>query len=159
MNAPAAHSPAAIEARHPVEAGGPVCGYARAIAVLVLALGVLGAVPGITSNYSQMGFYYSEADLFGLFRTSAVVIGLQVLFGLTVLAFSGSPRQAHKVVTWVALAYLSAGLGGAGLVVNASRTDLPVNVASNWLHLGLFVVILAGAWRTRRKHVEELGVF
>lgn len=158
MNAPA-HEPLAIESANPAEAGGPVCGYARAIAVLVLALAVLGAIPGITSNYSQMGFYSSEANLFGLFRTSTVVIAVQVLFGLAILAFSGSPRQAHKVVIWVALAYLTAGLGGAGLMVNASRTDLPVNAASNWLHLALFVVILAGAWRTRKKHVEELGVF
>jgi hypothetical protein len=156
MNAPAA-SPAAIEAA-PVT-GGPVTSYARAVGVLLIVLGVLGLVPGIVTDYDLMGFYHSDAELFGLFRTSVLVGSLQILFGLTVLTFSGSVRQAHKVVVWVALVYLVAGLSGAGLVVNPLREDLPVNVASNWLHLALFVVILGGAIQARRKQIAENGVF
>lgn len=152
-----AASPAAIEAA-PVS-GGPVTGYARGVGVLVLALGVLGLVPGITTNYDAMGFFRSDAHLFGLFTSSVVSASLQILFGLTVLAFSGSPRQAHKAVCWVAVAYLVAGLAGAGIVVNSPNPVLPVNVASNWLHLVLGLVLAGGAAATRKKHVDELGVF
>lgn len=158
MNAPSA-APAAIESPNPAEGAGPITAFARLAALLTLGLGVLGLVPGITSNYSEMGFYDSGANLFGLFRTSVVVASVQILFGLTILTFSGSARQAHKTVVWVALTYLCAGLGGAGLMVNASRDDLPVNVASNWLHLVLFVVLLGGAAAARKKHVEQLGVY
>lgn len=157
MNAPAA--PAAIESAHPTEVSGPVNGFARAAGVLVLGLGVLGLVPGIVTHYSDLGFYSSGANLFGLFRTSIVSASLQILFGLAILAFSGSVRQAHKVVVWVALAYLAAGLAGAGLRVNAERDDLVVNAASNWLHLALFFVLAGGAARSRKKHIEQLGVF
>ena len=152
-----AAAPAAIEAA-PVS-GGPVSWYARGVAVLVLGLGVLGLIPGVTTNYDGMGFFGSDAHLFGLFTSSVVSASLQILFGLTILAFSGSPRQAHKTVCWVAIAYLVAGLAGAGIVVNSPSDVLPVNTASNWLHLALGIVIAAGAARTRAKHVEELGVF
>jgi hypothetical protein len=152
-----AAAPAAIEAA-PVS-GGPVTGYARGVAVLVLALGVLGLIPGITTNYDAMGFFRSDAHLFGLFTSSVVSASLQILFGLVVLTFSGSPRQGHKAVCWVAIAYLVAGLAGAGIVANSPSPVLPVNVASNWLHLALGVFIAAGAARARAKHVEEHGVF
>nr|WP_179752877.1 DUF4383 domain-containing protein [Kineococcus aurantiacus] len=158
VNAPAT-APAAIESANPAEAGGPVTSYARAVGALVLGLGVLGLVPGVVTHYSELGLYSSGANLFGLFRTSVVSASLQVLFGLTVLSVSGSVRQAHKAVVFTALAYLLAGLSGAGLVVNATRSDLVVNVASNWLHLALFAVVLGGAVRARRKHVAQLGVF
>lgn len=152
-----AAAPAAIEAA-PVS-GGPVSRYARGVGVLVLALGVLGLVPGVTTNYSGMGFFRSEAHLFGLFTSSVVTASLQILFGLTILAFSGSPRQGHKTVAWVAIAYVVAALAGVGMVENSPSPVLPVNAASNWLHLVLGLVILAGAARARAKHVEELGVF
>lgn len=156
MNAPAA-TPAAIEA--PPAPSGPVNSYARGVAVVVGALGVLGLVPGITTNYGGMGFFRSEAELFGLFTSSVVTASVQILLAMTVLAFSGSARQAHKTVVWVALTYLAVGLAGAGLVVNSPSDVLPVNAASNWLHLGLGLVLLAGAARTRAKHAEDLGVF
>lgn len=153
-----AHSaPPALEAA-PVS-GGPVTSYARAVGVLVLALGVLGLVPGITSNYGAMGFFRSDAHLFGLFTSSVTSASLQIVFGLVVLAFSGSPRQGHKAVCWTAVTYLVVGVAGAGIVVNSPNALLPVNVASNWLHLTLGLVLAAGAAVARKKHVEELGVF
>ena len=156
-SAPPATRPAAAEAA-PV-GGGPVTGYARGAGVLVTALGVLGVVPGITSGYGAMGFFRSDAHLFGLFTSSVTSASLQVLLGLTILAFSGSPRQAHKAVCWTAVTYLAAAIAGAGLVVNSPSPVLPVNVASNWLHLALGLVLAVGAAAARRKHVQELGVF
>ncbi|ABS05565.1 DUF4383 domain-containing protein [Kineococcus radiotolerans] len=159
-SAPPTTAPAAVPALDaPAPAGGPVTRYARGAGVLVTALGVLGALPGATSNYDAMGLFRSDAHLFGLFTTSATSASLQVLFGLTVLAFSGSPRQAHKAVCWTALAYLVAAVAGAGLVVNSPSPVLPVNVASNWLHLGLGLALAVGAAAARRRHVAELGVF
>lgn len=156
MNAPAA-SPAAIEAA-PVPSG-PINSFARGVAVIVGGLGVLGLIPGITTNYAGMGFFRSEAELFGLFTTSILSASIQILMGLTILAFSGSAKQAHKTVVWVALTYLALGLAGAGVMVNDPNPVHPVNVAGNWLHLALGLVILAGAARTRAKHQDELGVF
>ncbi len=52
MNAPA-HEPLAIESANPAEAGGPVCGYARAIAVLVLLLGVRPLAKGLMKKREE----------------------------------------------------------------------------------------------------------
>ncbi|WP_432565344.1 DUF4383 domain-containing protein [Kineococcus sp. SYSU DK003] len=154
-----APAPAAIEAADTAADRGPVTRFAKGVGVLVLGLGVLGLVPGLVTDYASLGFFHSEARLFGIFTTSVTASSLQILFGLTVLAFSGSTKQAHKAVVWVALAYLAAGLGGAGLDVNAARPDVPVNPAVNWLHLVLFVVILVGASASRRKQIAQHGVF
>lgn len=45
---------------------------AKLVGVVFLALGVLGFIPGITSNYGSMMFasHHSEAKLLGLFQVS-----------------------------------------------------------------------------------------
>lgn len=148
---------AAIEAA-PVSAG-PINLFARAVGGLLVLIGVLGLIPGITADYDQLGFYRSGAELFGLFTTSVTSSSLFILFGASALAFSGSVRQGHKTVCWIGLALIVAAIAGAGVVADSPSDVLPVNAAANWLHVVLGFVLLAGAYGARRKHVEEHGVF
>jgi len=150
-------TPAAIEAA-PTSAG-PITLFARAVGGLLIALGVLGLVPGITADYDQLGFYRTGAELFGLFATSVVSSSLLILFGATALAFSGSVRQSHKTVCWIGLTLLTLAVAGAGLLVNSPSELKPVNAGSNWLHLVLGLALLAGAGASRAKHVSDDDVF
>ncbi|NAZ81637.1 DUF4383 domain-containing protein [Kineococcus sp. R8] len=137
---------------------GPITKYARAVGGFLVLLGVLSLVPGITTNYAGMGFYSSEAQLFGLFTTSIVASAVYLGTGACCIAFSTSPRQGHKTVVLTGLLFIVVAVGGAGLVVNPSP-PLPVNEASNWLHLVMGFLIPMGAARARAKHVEKYGVF
>lgn len=148
---------AAIEAA-PTSAS-PITLFARAVGGLLVLLGVLGLIPGITTNYDQLGFFRTGAELFGLFATSVTSSSILILFGATALAFSGSVRQGHKTVCWIGLSLVVAAVAGAGLMVNSPSELKPVNVGANWLHLVLGLVLLAGAGASRAKHLADHDVF
>jgi len=139
--------------------GGPVRRHAQFTGALLTVLGILGVIPGITTDYDQMGFFRSGAQLFGIFTVSIVSSALLFLFGVTVLAFSGSVRQAHKNVVLHAGALIVMGVAGAGIVANSPNPVLPTDAASNWLYTALGIFFLVGGWVSRRRHIAEHGVF
>ncbi|NAZ88488.1 DUF4383 domain-containing protein [Kineococcus indalonis] len=148
---------AAIEAAK--TKGGPVRRHAQATGVLLSVLGLLGLVPGITTRYDEMGLWGSGAQLFGLFTVSVTTSVLLFLYGVTVLVFAGSVRQAHKSVVLHALLLIGMGITGTGLVNNSPARLLPTDAASNVLYLVLGVVLLVSANRSRAKEIEQNGVF
>ncbi|WP_167583391.1 DUF4383 domain-containing protein [Kineococcus rubinsiae] len=137
---------------------GPITKYARGVGGFLGLLGVLSLVPGVTTNYSGMGFYSSEAQLFGLFTTSIVAAAVYLTAGACCIAFSTSPRQGHKAVVLTGNLLIIVAIGGAGLVVNPSP-PLPVNEASNYFHLFLGILLLLGSVRAKAMHVKQYGVF
>ncbi|WP_432574348.1 DUF4383 domain-containing protein [Kineococcus sp. SYSU DK005] len=139
--------------------GGPVRQHARITGIALTVLGVLGLIPGITTNYDEMGFFRSGAQLFGVFTVSVVTSTLLFLYGITVLVFAGSVRQAHKSVVLHALLLIGMGIAGAGIVANSPARVLPTDAASNWLYLGLGLVFLITANRSRAKQIEQHGMF
>ena len=66
----------------------PIQTGATVVAVAFLAVGVLGFIPGITTNYDTMMFggHHSEAKLFGLFQVSVLHNIVHLLFGVVGLA-------------------------------------------------------------------------
>jgi hypothetical protein len=139
--------------------GGPVRRHAQATGVLLTLLGVLGLVPGITTHYDELGFFRSGAQLFGVFTVSVVSSALLFFFGVTVLAFAGSVRQAHKNVVLHALVLIVMGFAGTGIVANSPAPVLPTDAASNWLYLGLGVFFLIGGNVSRRREIRAHGIF
>ncbi|MFB9376860.1 DUF4383 domain-containing protein [Kineococcus gynurae] len=150
--------PAAIEAPAP-PSGGIITSFARLVGGATFLYGVLGVIPGIVTNYDQLGFFHSGATLFGLFTTSILSSALLMTFGLIVLSFAANPKQGHKCVVWLGLAYLVAGIAGAGLVVNSPSPVLAVNPAVNWLHIVLGLGILVVSKGVKDKYQSSKGVF
>ncbi|GAB3232841.1 hypothetical protein GCM10027586_15010 [Kineococcus gypseus] len=148
---------AAIEAAR--KDGGPVRRHAQFTSLFLMVLGVLGLIPGITTNYDEMGLFRSGAELFGVFTVCVLTSVLLFLYGITVLVFSGSVRQAHKSVVLHALLLIGMGIVGAGLVVNSPHRLLPTDPQSNWLYLALGVFFLVGANRSRAKEIKDNGIF
>lgn len=155
MSAPTS-TPQALEA--PPVSDGPIAKYARLTGALLVVLGVLGLVPGVTTSYDELGVWGSGAQLFGVFTTSITGSAVLILLGVTCVTFSGSPRQGHKAVVWSCLTLVVAGIAGAGLVVNSPEPELPVDAAANWLHLVLGLVLLAGAKGAKSKYCAGGGV-
>ena len=113
---------------------------ARAVAVVFVAVGVLGFIPGITTDYGTMNsaVHDSVAKLLGIFQLSMLhnIVGL--LFGIVGLAlarsFSGARGGVVYAVLWV-----------YGLVVAdmSSANFVPMNTADDWLHLVLAVGMIS----------------
>lgn len=65
---------------------------AAAVGAVFLLVGVLGFIPGITTNYDTMDFasHHSEAKLLGIFQVSILHNIVHLLFGIAGLAMSRS---------------------------------------------------------------------
>ena len=107
----------------------------------LIALGVLGFVPGVVQEYAALRWWRgSEAELFGVFRTS-ILVNL-VHLGAGVLGLVAASRW------WSVRAFLSGAgaaffvLGVYGLLVGYAWNFMPFDRAGDWLHIGLGIGML-----------------
>jgi hypothetical protein len=134
----------------------PVRTAALAVAIVFLLVGVLGFVPGITSDYSSMSFagHNSEAKLLGLFQVSVLHNIVHLLFGLAGLALARTASGARNYLIAGGAVYLILWLYGLVVGHESAANFVPVNGADNWLHLLLGLGMIAlGVLTTRRRAV------
>ncbi|WP_406072240.1 DUF4383 domain-containing protein [Micromonospora sp. NBC_01638] len=115
---------------------------ALVVAGAFLLIGVLGFIPGITTDYGELRFagHHSGARLLGLFQVSILHNAVHLLFGLAGLVLSRSVAGARLFLAGGGAIYLALWL--YGLAIEAIDPEgraniLPVNDADNWLHLAL----------------------
>jgi hypothetical protein len=128
----------------------PVQSLAALVGAAFLVVGVLGFVPGITTNYSDMAFagHDSGAELLGIFQVSVLHNLVHVLLGIAGLALAKTWEGARTFLIGGGVLYL--GLWLLGIIGGGDW--IPVDSADNWLHfaLGLGMVVLGFATtRTR----------
>ncbi|WP_327645831.1 DUF4383 domain-containing protein [Micromonospora zamorensis] len=121
---------------------------ALAVAGVFLLIGVLGFIPGITTDYGELRFagHHSDARLLGLFQVSILHNAVHLLFGLFGLVMARSIAGARVFLAAGGAIYLALWLYGLGIeAVNpeGGANILPVNDADNWLHLALGFGMLA----------------
>jgi Domain of unknown function (DUF4383) len=134
--------------------GNPVQKASLAVGAVFLAVGLLGFVPGITTNYDQLTFagHHSDAALLGIFNVSILHNLVHLTFGVAGVALARTFNSARSYLIGGGVVYLV--LFIYGLVINhdSSANFVPVNDADNWLHLGLAIAMIApGAALGRRR--------
>ena len=122
------------------------------VGVVFLLVGVLGFIPGITTNYGAMTFagHESGAMLLGVFQVSILHNIVHLLFGVAGLAMARNDRMARLFLLGGGAVYIV--LWIYGLVINqeTGANFVPFNTADNWLHLILGVAMIGlGAWLGR----------
>lgn len=120
--------------------------------IVFLLVGVLGFIPGITTNYGAMTFagHESGAMLLGVFQVSILHNIVHLLFGVAGLAMARTARMARLFLLGGGAVYIV--LWIYGLVINqeTGANFVPFNTADNWLHLILGVAMIGiGAWLGR----------
>lgn len=130
----------------------PVRIAALVVAVVFLLVGVLGFVPGVTTDYDQLGFagHDSMAMLLGLFMVSVLHNIVHLLFGVIGLAAARTARGARTFLIAGGAVYLVLWLYGLVIDRGSDANFVPVNTADNWLHLGLGVGMIALGLLTAR---------
>jgi hypothetical protein len=114
---------------------------AMAVGVVFLLVGVLGFVPGITSNFSEMSFagHESDARLLGIFQVSVLHNIVHLLFGVAGLVMGRTWAGAKTFLVGGGAVYLVLWLYGLVIDRDSAANFVPLNAADNWLHLVLGV--------------------
>jgi hypothetical protein len=115
--------------------------YAAAVGAIFLLVGILGFVPGITTDYDRLAFAgpTSDAKLLGLFEVSVLHNLVHILFGIVGLAASRTAAVARQYLLIGGVVYLVLWLYGLIVDATSEANFVPVNTADNWLHLFLGV--------------------
>jgi hypothetical protein len=111
------------------------------VGVVFLLVGILGFLPGITTNYDALKFagHDSNAQLLGLFDVSVLHNIVHMLFGVAGLALAKTWDGARSYLVYGGAIYLVLFAYGVIFHGSSSANFVPVNWADNILHLGLGV--------------------
>jgi arginine exporter protein ArgO len=126
---------------------------AQAVGAVFLLVGVLGFIPGITSNYDSLGFagHGSEALLLGVFQVSVLHNIVHLLFGVAGLLMGRTDPQAKNFLLYGGVIYLILWIYGLLVGHDSTGNFVPVNSADNWLHLVLGLGMIALAMLLKRR--------
>lgn len=137
----------------------PVQVAAAVVAAAFLLVGVLGFIPGITTDYDTMTFagHDSGAELLGIFQVSILHNIVHLLFGVAGLAMARSTSQARAYLVIGGAIYLVLWLYGLLIDKNSAGNFVPLNRADDWLHfvLGLGMVALGVVLGRVTAHVKH----
>jgi hypothetical protein len=124
------------------------------VGVVFVIVGILGFIPGITTNYDQLlvAGHESEALLMGIFQVSILHNLVHLLFGVAGIALARTAVTARNYLIWGGAVYLILWLYGLIVDHGAPANFVPLNNADNWLHLvlGLGMIVLGVALGRRR---------
>ena len=123
-----------------------------------LLVGILGFIPGITSNYDELKFLGedSQAELLGIFQVSILHNLVHALFGIVGLALARTWDGARLYLLGGGAIYAVLWLYGLLIDKESSANFVPVNTADNWLHLFLAVTMIgAGFLLSRDQPLRE----
>ncbi|MCV7023134.1 DUF4383 domain-containing protein [Mycolicibacterium novocastrense] len=129
----------------PTAGRAPVQRAAVAVGAVFLLVGVLGFIPGVTTNYDALTFagHHSGAQLLGVFNVSVLHNIVHLAFGVLGIALSGTFTAARGYLIGGGLVYAALGLYGLVIDHDSPANFMPVNTADNWLHLGLAAAMFA----------------
>ncbi|MET4637420.1 DUF4383 domain-containing protein [Mycetocola sp. 2940] len=114
--------------------------------IVFIVVGILGFIPGITSNYDALLFAGSDSGalLIGLFQVSILHNIVHLLIGIAGVALARTVPGARNFLIWGGAAYFVLwiyGLFVAGM--DSPANFVPLNTADNWLHLVLAIAMVA----------------
>jgi hypothetical protein len=129
---------------------------AMVVAVVFLLVGLLGFIPGVTTEYDGMTFagHESTAMLLGIFHVSILHNIVHLLFGAVGLAMARTVTGARGFLIGGGVVYLVLWIYGLITDQNSAANFVPVNTADNWLHLLLGVGMIGLGLALNRTRVR-----
>ncbi|PJE99380.1 DUF4383 domain-containing protein [Streptomyces carminius] len=118
---------------------------AMVVSAVFLLVGILGFIPGVTTDYGEMQFagHESEAKLLGIFQVSILHNLVHLAFGVVGLAMARSAAGAKAFLIGGGLIYGLLWLYGLIVGEESDANFVPLNTADDWLHFLLFVGMVA----------------
>lgn len=124
----------------------PIQSAALLVGLVFLLVGVLGFIPGITTNYDELKFagHDSDAQLLGIFDVSILHNIIHLVFGVAGLALARTLVGARQYLIGGGVIYLAIFLYGAIWGADEGGANFfPMNWADNVLHVALGLGMVA----------------
>lgn len=138
----------------------PVQNAALAVGAVFLLVGLLGFIPGVTTNYGDLAAAGPDSDalLLGLFQVSILHNMVHLLYGAAGVALARATVAARQYLLWGGVVYLVLWLYGLVVAEDSPANFVPMNDADDWLHLvlGAAMVVLALTLGRRSDHDATL---
>lgn len=118
---------------------------ARIVGGVFILVGILGFIPGATTNIGTLMFagHESEALLLGLFQVSILHNIIHLLYGIAGILLARTFSGARNYLIWGGAVYLVLWLYGLFVVLDSPANIFPLNDADDWLHLFLGLGMIA----------------
>ena len=131
------------------------------VGIVFLVVGVLGFIPGITTNYDEMAFagHTSGAMLLGVFQVSVLHNIVHLLYGIAGVAAGRDAWAARNYLVYGGVVYLALWIYGLIVGPEATANFVPLNTADDWLHfvLGAAMIAIGLLLTSGRRKVEGHG--
>jgi uncharacterized protein DUF4383 len=126
--------------------------------VAFLGAGVLGFIPGITTNLGDIEFAGkdSPSELLGIFQVSILHNIVHLLFGIAGIALSRTTTNAKMYLLYSGVIYVVLFVYGLFIGAGDDANFVPINGADDVLHLVLAVGLL-GSWFISREEGDVVG--
>ena len=113
--------------------------------VAALGAGVLGFIPGITTNLGDIQFAGddSPSELLGIFQVSILHNIVHLLFGIAGLWAARRWDTARAYLIGGGVIYLALAVYGFIVDKQSDANFVPLNRADDWLHVGLGLGMIA----------------
>jgi Domain of unknown function (DUF4383) len=123
----------------------PVRTAALVVSIAFLLVGLMGFIPGLTTDYGDLTFagHHSDAHLLGVFQVSVLHNIVHLLFGVAGLAMARTIPGARAYLVGGGAIYLLLWVYGLVVGQDTAANFVPLNGADDWLHLGLGLGMLA----------------
>jgi hypothetical protein len=123
--------------------------------VAFLGAGVLGFIPGITTNLDDIEFAGNDSpsELLGIFQVSILHNIVHLLFGVAGIALSRTAATARMYLLYSGVIYVVLFVYGLFVASDDDANFVPINNAGDWLHLVLAIGLL-GSWFITRERDE-----
>ncbi|WP_036492765.1 MULTISPECIES: DUF4383 domain-containing protein [Nocardioides] len=118
---------------------------AALVGAVFLLVGILGFIPGVTTNYDdlEVAGHESGAELLGIFQVSILHNAVHLLFGVAGLLMARTSMAARAFLLGGGAIYLVLWIFGLLVDKTSAANFVPLNTADNWLHLALGAGMLA----------------
>lgn len=122
-----------------------------------MLVGILGFIPGVTTEYEGMTFagHHSTAMLLGIFHVSILHNIVHLLLGILGLALGRTASGAISFLVGGGAVYLLLWIYGLIVDMDSTANFVPLNTADNWLYffLGLGMIALGALmWQAGSRH-------
>ncbi|WP_427133416.1 DUF4383 domain-containing protein [Pseudarthrobacter sp. S9] len=128
------------------------------VGIVLIVVGVLGFIPGITTQYSELRFFGpdSRAMFLNLFQVSMLLNIVQLAIGATGWAMSRDGGMgARNYLMGFGLLYIVLSVYGLIVGVGSAANFLSLNSMDSWTLLVVGIAMIGAGWLLARHLAED----